>query len=149
MQKPILIVKRHPYEEPYNTELEFMASDGVFAGRARIFAPVDTILAIANGLIKFGDDPKSEFIYRSEGPGPAFHLICRSTNRTGNCALQIDMRTDLRDRFEGSCQLTLHSDIAAILKLGARLREFGRLTHEELHWLPNGDGQMFETRQQE
>jgi hypothetical protein len=145
MLKPILIIKR--YEDLYDTELEVIASDGEFAGRARLFTPAETFGAIASGLIAFCDDPTSAFIYRSDDHGSAFRMICRSTNRTGNCALQIDMRTDLRDPFEGSCLLTLHSDIAAILKLAARLREFGRLSHEELHWLPNGDGRMFEKLQ--
>jgi hypothetical protein len=147
MLKPILIIKR--YEDLYHTELEFIASDGVFAGRARIFTSAETFGTIANGLIAFCDDPTSKFIYRTDDHGSAFRMICQSTSRTGNCALQIDMRTNLRDPFEGSCLLTLHSDIAAILKLGARLREFGRLSHEELHWLPNGDGRMFETHQWE
>lgn len=147
MLKPILIVRRHPYEEPFHTEFEVIASDGGFAGRVRFFTPADTFITIASGLIAFCDDPTSEFIYRSDGRGSAFRLICRSTNRTGNCALEIDMRTDAAHPFEGSCLLTLHSDIGAILKLGVRLREFGRLTHEELHWLPNGDGRMFEKQQ--
>ncbi|MDH6267132.1 hypothetical protein M2360_002529 [Rhizobium sp. SG_E_25_P2] len=149
MLKQILIVRRHPYEEPHHTELEIIASDGEFAGRVRFFTSVETITDLAKGLIAFCDDPNSEFIYRSDGRGSAFRMTCRSSNKTGNCALEIDMRADAARPFEGSCLLTLHSDIGAIVKLGARLREFSRLSYEELHWLPNGDGRMFEKHQKE
>jgi hypothetical protein len=41
--EPFLVVRRHPYEEPHNVQLEFIATNGRFTGGTDIYCTADDI----------------------------------------------------------------------------------------------------------
>ena len=109
--EPFLVVRRHPYEEPYHTQIEFLASNGVFACATDIYCSVDEIARIGRALHTFpsriGDEYKYEY-GSSELSNFYRHFILRAytTDRAGHCALQLKMNLNQAAPDEGICQFS-------------------------------------------
>ena len=125
MAKPFLNVKRHPYEEPFHTQIEISASNGAFAGSTDIYCNVADLADIGNGLMNF---PKSvgdeyRYVYGSEEPSRRcyryFLLRAYTTDLAGHCALQIKMNSNTSEPYEGLCEFLIKAKAAAINRLGA------------------------------
>ena len=140
MQKPYLIVRRHPYEEPYLTQLEINASNGIFCGTVDFYCNVEDLTEIGqqfkNFPQKIGDEYQYE--YGSENPKDNYYsyFLFRvyTTDSLGHCAIQIAMNTNYIEPHEGSCKFSIKAEAAAINRLGELFERFGRLEHLELRW---------------
>jgi hypothetical protein len=108
--EPVIVVRRHPYEEPYHTQLEFVISNGLFTGSTDIFCSVTDLTSIGAALRKFPDKIGDEFRYEygSESPEVRFYryflLRAYTANSTGHCAIQFRINQNSAEPNEGICQ---------------------------------------------
>lgn len=153
MQQAILVVCRRPYEEPYHTQLEFTASNGVFAGRTDIYCNVAEIAKIGVGLKNFASKVEEEFVYQygSEAPSAKsyryFMLRAYPTDGVGHCALQFAFNLNEAEPYEGVCRFSLPVEVVGLNRLGQLFEAFAELRHLELRW-SGADGELYEQYQQ-
>lgn len=148
-----LIVRRHPYEEPYHTELEFEASNGHFTGSARFYCSVEDIGSIGRALVPFPNNANDtyEYAYGSDDPEgklrQCFCLKFYTVGSLGHCAIQFKANLNSAEPDEGLCTFSIKAEPAAIRRLGLLFLTFGRLEHLELHWSPTGSCELYEDHQ--
>ena len=152
MPKPFLTVRRYPYEEPLNTQIEISASNGFFAGTTDIYCAVQDLVEIGGGLKNFPKTADDEYRYEHRSEDPAlrcyryFLLRAYTTDAVGHSALQIKMNCNASQPNEGMCEFSIRAEAAAINRLGGLLEEFSKLGHLELHWRLD-EGELFEDLQ--
>jgi hypothetical protein len=124
-----LIVRRHPYEEPYLTELEVIATNGSFAGRRRgIYCNVEDLAEIGSALEVFPRRVPDEYEYDCKG----FKLKAYTAGRAGHAFLQIEIQSDwdVPDR----CLFSLPAEPVGLNRLGELFVAFSKLEHLEFWW---------------
>lgn len=143
--EPWILVKRVPYEEPYHTQVEVAASNGLFAGGLDFYCGVDDLKEISGALAGFPSRVPDEyrFEYGSEDPARRFYryflLRAYTTDGAGHCALQFVMNLNSSEPHEGVCRFSLSVDPAQIARLG---RLFARLHGHpagRFRWTPTKD----------
>jgi hypothetical protein len=152
MEVPKIIIRRYPYEEPYNTSLAITATNGVFGGSIDdIYCAVEQLGEIGRALEgfpkKIGDEYRYE--YGSEDSAKAYRyflLRAYTIDFAGHCALQIVMNTNRREPDEETVRFSIKAEPASLNKLGHFLRRFEKLEHLELCWTPN-ETRLFEKYQ--
>lgn len=140
-----LRVRRLLYEEPYHTQLEINASNGVFTGSTDIYCNVSDLAEIGRALQTFpkaiGDEYKYE--YGSSDPAVRFyrHFVLRvyTVGGWGKCALQVSMNENHSEPYEGVCLFSMPVEPSSINRLGNLFVAFGQLEHLEFKWIPNTD----------
>jgi hypothetical protein len=140
MKNSLIIVRRYPYEEPYDIHLEFVASNGYFGGSTDIYCNVDNLKEIGKALREFparvGDEYRFE--YGSENPERRFYryflLRAYTTDLVGHCAVQVIMNQNSPQPNEGVCHLSIKAEAAAINRLGLLFERFSELRHLEFRW---------------
>lgn len=154
MKTPYIHIRRIPYEEPDNTQLEFRASNGTFAGVVYMYCNVDDLAEMATSLKSFPAQSVDEYAYEygRDEPGDRmyryFKLRFYTTDHAGHCAVQfsVNLREDAPE--EGICVFSFRVEPAAIHRFGQLLENFHKLQHLELQWSPTG-GALFEDYQDE
>ena len=63
MSKPVFIVRRYPYEEPYHLQIELMVSNGTFTCAGDIYVGRDELAEIGQGLGAFPSSVPDEYVY--------------------------------------------------------------------------------------
>src|SRR3954463_16018943 len=115
-----LVVRRHPYEEPFHTQLEFSASNGLFSGTTDIYCNVDDLKEIGERLKNFPTQAGDEFRYEYGAEDPAqrvyryFLLRAYTIDRAGHCALQMKINNHASEPYEGACTFSIKAEAAAI-----------------------------------
>jgi hypothetical protein len=149
---PLLIVRRYPYEEPYNAHLEFLASNGTFTGATDIYCTLSDIVEIGRALKAFPASGGDEYKYEYGSPDPRanwaryFVLRAFTIDRVGHCALQFTINLNQAEPDEGACRFSIRVEAAGINRLGELFEEFAKLGHLELRWGP-AVGKLHETHQ--
>ncbi len=134
---PRITVHRLPYEEPYHTQLEIEASNGVFAGAIDLYCAVDDIRDVGRALSAFPSRVPDEyrFTYGSDDPARRFYrlfvLRAYTTDSVGHCALQVIMDRNTEEPDEGRCCFSIGAEPAQIGRLG---RLFMRLHEKPSTW---------------
>jgi hypothetical protein len=152
MSAPFLIVRRHPYEEPHHTQLEFIVTNGTFSGATDIYCNVHDLASIGRALRAFPSHIGDQFVYEygSEDPSANFyrHFIMRAytTDAVGHCALQFAMNLNEAEPYEGVVRFSIEAEPSAISQLGELFTQFAELRHLELRW-PSRDGGLYATHQ--
>jgi len=142
VKPPFIVVRRYPYEEPHHTQLEFIASNGLFAGATDIYCNVEDIARIGSALQSFPAHIGDQFVYEygNDNPEARFyrHFVMRAytTDSVGHCAIQIAMNLNNTEPNEGLCQFSIQAEPSAIARLGRLFIQFAELQHLELHWSP-------------
>ena len=150
--KPLLIIRRYPYEEPYHLHLEFVVSNGSFSGATDIYCGVEELKEVGQALQKFpakvGDEYRYE--YGSEKPEDRFYryflIRAYTTDAVGHCALQFAINQNSDEPNEGMCRFSLWAEAASINRLGVLFEKFAELQHLELRWSPD-EALLFEDYQ--
>jgi hypothetical protein len=107
---PLLTVRRYPFEEPHNTHLEFLASNGTFTGATDIYCTVSDIAEIGRALKAFPANVGDEYKYEYGSPDPranwASYFVLRAftIDRAGRCALQFTINLNRAEPDEGACR---------------------------------------------
>ncbi|GHU29024.1 hypothetical protein AGMMS50256_12870 [Betaproteobacteria bacterium] len=146
MQPPGLVIRRHPYEEPYHVQLEFTASNGMFAGSTDIYCNVADITNIGCGLLAFPSKAGDEYVYEygSEDPNARLyrHFVLRAytIDGVGHCALQFAINLNQSEPEEGVCRFSIPVEPGALNRLGKLFTVFAELRHLELQWSPISGG---------
>ncbi len=138
--KPLLIVRRYPYEEPYLLHLEFAASNGSFGGSTDVYWNIEDLKEIGKALQNFpskiGDEYRDE--YGSENPEKRcyryFLIRVYTTDSVGHCAIQFIINRNADEPNEGTCRFSIRAEAAAINRLGVLFEKFGELQHLEFRW---------------
>ena len=119
MNRPYLLVRRYPYEEPFHTHLGFSASNGFFSGATDIYCNVDDVKEIGEQLKGFpariGDEFRYE--YGSEDPSRSyryFFLRAYTIDNAGHSALQLKINANASEPHDGSCTFSIEAEPAAI-----------------------------------
>ena len=141
--EPLIVVKRHPYEEPHHIHLEFVVSNGGFSGNTDIYCNVEDLKEIGQALQRFpatvGDDYRYE--YGSEKPEDRFYryflLRAYTTDSVGHCAVQFIINQNSGEPDEGVCRFSIKAEPASINHLGALFERFSELRHLEFTWSPD------------
>jgi hypothetical protein len=140
MIEPFITVRRHPYEEPYHIQLEFLASNGFFSGTTEIYCNVEDITTLGKALKNFPKKVGDEYSYEygSEDPTKKFYryflLRTYTFDSAGHCALQIKINFNTREPEEGLCTFSIQAESAAINRLGELFEQFAKLEHLEMRW---------------
>jgi hypothetical protein len=154
MKTPYMHIRRIPYEEPHHIQLEFRASNGMFAGVVDIYCNVDDLKEMAKSLKSFPARSPDEYIYEYGSLEPAkrtyryFKLRFYTTDHTGHCAVQFSVNLKDEAPDEGVCVFSFRVELSAIHRLGQLLDNFHKLQHLELQWSPAG-GALFDDYQNE
>ncbi len=78
MSPPFIIIRRHPYEEPYHLNLVITASNGVFAGTLEYYCNATDLTEMGSKLMSFPERIGDTYSYELGSPRPedrfAFHL---------------------------------------------------------------------------
>ena len=141
--EPLIVVRRHPYEEPYHIHLEFVVSNGIFGGSTDIYCGVEEIKELGKALQNFpatvGDDYRYE--YGSEKPEDRFYryflLRAYTTDSVGHCAVQFIINQNCGEPDEGVCRFSIKAEPASINLLGVLFEKFSELRHLEFTWSPD------------
>lgn len=154
MNSAYIIVRRHLYEEPYNTQLEILVSNGSFAGGTDIYCNVSDLREIGKRLLEFPKFIGDEYVYEYGSSDSARrvyrHLILRAytLDRSGHCALQIEMNLNRDEPEEGACRFSMKCEPNSLVRLGELFIAFERLEHLEFKWVPNTDiAELYEQHQ--
>jgi len=153
MQLPGIVVRRHPYEEPYHTQLEFTVSNGAFAGATDIYCNIDDLTKIGRGLRAFPSKVGDEYVYEygTEDPSAKFyrHFVLRAytIDGVGHCALQFAINLNQAEPEEGVCRFSMPVEPGALNRLGELFEVFAELRHLELQWSPTS-GALYEHYQE-
>jgi hypothetical protein len=150
--KTQIVVKRHPYEEPYHTQIEFIVSNGVFSGSTDIYCNVEDLKEIGKALQNFPNKIGDEYIYKygSEKSEDRYYrhfwLKVYLIDSLGHCAIQFHINKNAEEPDEGICRFSILADTSAINNLGKLFERFSELKHLEFRWSPK-DFELFETHQ--
>ena len=154
MNSAYLTVRRLPYEEPYDTQLEIIASNGVLYGSTDIYCNVSDLTEIGDALKAFPKSIPDEFKYEYGSSDPAMrfyhHFVLRvyTVGSWGKCALQISINQNQSEPEEGICLFSIPAEAASINRLGDLFVAFGKLQHLEFKWTPNSDdNELYEQHQ--
>jgi hypothetical protein len=129
---PNLIIRRHPYEEPYHTELEVIATSGSFAGRRRgIYCTGEELAEIGSALQVFPRKVPDEYEYDYQG----FQLRAYTAGRAGHTFLYIAIEADWDGL--GRCQFSMPAEPVALNRLGELFVAFSKFEHLEFWWGQN------------
>ena len=145
MNSAYLIVRRLPYEEPYHTQLEIIASNGVFTGSTDIYCNVSDLSEIGGILQAFPKAIPDEYKYEygSSDPAARFyrHFVFRAytVGSWGKCALQVSINQNQSEPEEGICLFSIPAEPSSINRLGDLFVAFAKLQHLEFKWIPNSD----------
>jgi len=145
MNHEYLQVRRLPYEEPYHTQLEISASNGVFSGSTDIYCNVSDLAKIGCALQSFPKSIPDEYKYEYGSSDPAARSYCHFVLRVytvgswGHSALQISIKENLKEPEERICLFSIRSEPASINRLGDLFVAFSKLQHFEFKWMPNSD----------
>jgi hypothetical protein len=150
--RPLIIVRRYPYEEPDHVHLEFVVSNGSFGGATDIYCGVEELKEIGRALQNFpakvGDEYRYE--YGSEKPEDRFYryflMRTYTTDAVGHCAIQFVINQNSDEPHEGVCRFSLRAEAASINRLGGLFEKFSELRHLEFVWSPD-ESQLFEDYQ--
>lgn len=139
MRSPFIIIRRHPYEEPYHLRLVITASNGVFAGTLEYYCKADDLAEIGRNLTVFPRTIEDTYSYELGSPRPdkfAFHFVLRADtlDSAGHCALHISMKNNREQPNDCSCSFSIRTEPGAINLLGRLLTTFGELKHRTLRW---------------
>jgi hypothetical protein len=110
MKTPYLHIRRIPYEEPDNIQLEFRASNGAFAGVVDMYCNVDDLAEMATSLKSFPAQSADEYTYeygRNE-PGDRMYRYFRLRFYTTDMPVTaVQFSVDMREKApeEGICVL--------------------------------------------
>lgn len=143
-----IVIRRHPYEEPYLTQLEWFVTNGSFSGTTNFFCNVDDIREMGEALNRFPTKLGDEYIYEYGPEKPevryCFSLRACTTDAVGHCALQFSINNNNNISLDGQCSFSIVAEAGAIQRLGSLLRRFGELQHLQLSWTPS-ESQLFES----
>ncbi len=146
--KSYIVIRRHPYEEPYLIHLEWLVSNGLFSGSLYLFCNVEDIRKIGEALTRFPRRPGDEYIYgygsEESKSNCYFALRAYTTDKCGHCALQLILDNYLDEPQDGKCQFSIRADTGSIQGLGKMLVRFADLQHLQLEWTPLS-GSLHET----
>lgn len=145
MEQPFLIIRRHPYEEPYLVELEFIISNGFFSSSIDdIYCTVEDIDQMGKTLKEFPKKVPDEYRYEYEIGKPEddyyryFSLKISTRNSVGDSFLQFQINIDPEEPgwalYGGMCKLYFPAEAAGINHLGRMLEQFRKLEYLELRW---------------
>ncbi|RYX85104.1 hypothetical protein EON83_07605 [bacterium] len=143
MNESYLMVRRHPYEEPDHTQLEFIVSNGSFTGGIDFYCGVDDIANIGTALRAFPRSISDEYVYEYGSPVASkrfyrhFRLRAYTIDRSGHCALQITINLNRDEPEEGICRFSMRCEPWSLERLGNLFLAFARLEHLEFKWVPN------------
>lgn len=138
-------LKRYPYEEPYNLHLDLSASNGLFAGQLGYFCNADDIKEIGTALQSFPNKIPDEYLYeigsarQEDNSAYYFALHAYTTDRSGQCALQIVIDNNQDKPNEGACRFSIKTEPSAINRLGKLLLRFSETKHHTLNWSLSGE----------
>lgn len=112
----LIVVRRHPYEDPYLIHLEFVVSNGIFGGSTDIYCVVEEMKELGKALQKFpvalGDEYRYE--YGSEKPEDRvyryFLLRAYTTDSVGHCAVQFAINQNSGEPDEGVCRFSIKAE---------------------------------------
>jgi hypothetical protein len=139
-----IIVRRFPYEEPHNTQLEFIVSNERFCGRTDIYCNVEDLKEIGEALQNYSSKLGEEYRYEygSENPEDRnyryFLIRVYPTNGTGRCAIQFAINKNTEEPEEGICRFSIQTNLSSIKQLGILFEKFHQLKHLEFKWSPEG-----------
>jgi hypothetical protein len=143
-----IVIRRHPYEEPYLINLEWFITNGIFTGSIGLFCNVEDIRKIGEVLTRFPTRPGDEYIYEygseESKSNCYFALRAYTTDKVGHCALQFILDNYRDEPGEGKCQFSIRADAGSIQGLGKMLVRFADLQHLQLEWTPLS-GSLHET----
>jgi hypothetical protein len=147
--KPLLVIRRLPYEEPYHTQLEFVVRNTLFSAQVDIYCGVPEIAEMGRALQAFPTKIGGSYTYEYGSADPAakfyrhFKLRAYTVDNVGHCALQFTVNLNTPEPSEGSSQFSIEASPAEINRLGELLVNFAQLKHLELRWTPHESG-LFE-----
>jgi hypothetical protein len=150
--KPLLIVRRYPYEEPHHIHLEFVVSNGIFGGATDIYCNVEDLKEMGKALQNFPTEISDEYCYQygSENPEDRFYryflIRVYTTDSVGHCAIQFAINKNSIEPNEGICRFSVQADAASLNRLGVLFEKFHELRHLEFRWSPN-EAELFEEYQ--
>jgi hypothetical protein len=126
-----LIVRRYPYEEPYNTELVIFAANENFSGRRTgIYRSVEGLADIGRALQVFPAKMPDEYEYGYTD----FSLRAYTVGRAGHTYLQISINVGDKRPYSANCTFSIKAEPAAINRLGELFLAFSKLEHLEFWW---------------
>lgn len=140
MINPRVILRRHPYEEPYHLHLEWQVTNGDFAACIDTYANADDLIAIGQGLLNFPSRVPDEFSYEygSENPQARFYryflMRAYTVGNRGHCGLQFVLNLNQAEPEEGKCTFSIQTEPASLNRLGELFLRFRELGHLELRW---------------
>lgn len=140
--KPQIIVKRHPYEEPYHIQLEFFVSNGSFSGNVDFYCNAEDLKTIGRALQNFPSKIDDEYRYElgSENPQDRWYMYfllrAYTINSLGHCAIQFAINKNTVEPHEGICRFSIEADAASINRLGVLFQRFSKLEDFEFEWSP-------------
>lgn len=144
--EPKIIVKRHPFEEPYHLQLEFFVSNGSYSGHTDIYCNAEDLKTIGRALRNFPSKIDDEYRYElgSENPEDRWHLYflmrAYTTDSVGHCAIQFAISINGDELNESSCRFSIAADAASINRLGVLFEKFSKLEEFEFEWSPELSG---------
>lgn len=145
LMKPLVLVKRHPYEEPYLLQIEFTVSNGSFSGNTDIYCHTEALKEIGNGLREFPKVSNDEYIFEYGSDDPKENLYCHFVLRAytidsvGHAAIQFVISNNSEEPYEGKCRFSIQADAASINRLGEKFLRFSKLNELEFEWSPRLD----------
>jgi hypothetical protein len=145
MDEPWIVVKRFPYEEPYHTQVEVAASNGLFTGVLDFYCGVDELKEIGGALAGFPSRVPDEyrFEYGSEDPAKRFYryflLRAYTTDGAGHCALQFVMNLNGSEPNEGVSRFSISLEPAQIARLGGLFTRLHEHPSGSFRWTPRDD----------
>lgn len=148
MEKPSVIVRRNPYEEPYHLHVELFVSNGRFSCAGDMYLAADDLEEIGRGLSDFPSKVPDEYIfeYGSEDPTDRFYRYFRlrayTVGRRGQCAVEFRMNLNEKPPAQGIAEFSIELESAQLNRLGSLFERFRRLEHLEFKWT-EVDDEMF------
>ena len=100
MKPPFIIIRRHPYEEPYHLNLVISASNGVMCGTLEYYCNAADVGEMGGKLAAFPEKTGDTYLYELGSPRRedrfAFHFAFRvlTLDSAGHCALQFTMNNN-------------------------------------------------------
>jgi len=150
MDKPSIIIRRHPYEEPYNLHLELFVSNGRFSCAGDIYVAADDLAEIGRGLSDFPQQVPDEYIFEhgSEDPTERFYrhfrLRAYTVGRRGQCAIEFRMNLNEKPPAQGIAEFSIELEAAPLNRLGSLFGRFRRLEHLEFKWTSSDDEMLLQ-----
>jgi hypothetical protein len=150
--KPLIKIRRYPYEEPYHIHLEFTVSNGSFCGGTDFYCNAEDLSKIGIALQSFPRGVGDEYRYECGSEKPEdrcyryFLMRAYTTDLVGHCAIQFVINNNSAEPSEGACRFSIKAEAASINRLGTLFEKFSELKHLELSWSPTEE-ELFEDYQ--